>query len=307
MQQRFAPLLVIFAGCCWATMGVFVRLFNEWGLFTIQIVTVRTIVTVFIFALLILIQDRNLFRIKLKDIPYFLGTGCFGVALFNLCYYNTIAVSSLSIAAILLYTAPIFVMIFSVPLFGEKMTGRKLTALALAFAGCVLVSGILTGGSAGLTLKAFVIGIISGIGYALFTVFSKYAVERGYTGTTITFYTFVLASGPCIALADFGQITGAMAAGGVPIILLMIVFGLITTLIPNLAYLQGLKYVETGKASIMASIEPVMATLFGLVLFAEVPTIRSFAGMCLVVDAIVLLNLKEKSAPQPEGKQEDAT
>lgn len=55
----------------------------------------------------------------------------------------------------------------------------------------------------------------------------------------------------------------------------------------------------TGKASIMASIEPVMATLFGLILFKEVPTIWGFAGMCLVVASIVLLNLKVK--PEPAG------
>lgn len=294
MQQRFAPLFVVLAGSCWGTTGIFVRLFNEWGLFAMQIATVRTIVSVIIFALLIFIKDRNLFRIKLKDIWCFVGTGCFGTALYNLCYYRTIAVSSLSIAAILLYTAPIFVMIFSVPLFGEKLTSRKLVALALAFGGCIMVSDVLPSGAVGLTGKAFVIGILSGISYAIYTVFSKYAVARGYTGTTTTFYTFAFAFIPCVLLADFGQITGAAKTGGAMAVLLMIAFAVVTTLIPNLSYLEGLKYVETGKASIMASIEPVTATLFGLILFREVPMIWGFAGMCLVVSAIVLLNLKTK-------------
>ncbi len=257
-----------------------------------QVLTVRVVVSVVTFGILILIQDRNLFRIKIKDIPYFLGTGSFGIAFFNLCYYNTIAVSSLSVAAILLYTAPIFVMIFSVPLFGEKMTVRKITALALAFAGCVLVSGILTGASAGLTPKAFAIGIMSGIGYAIYTIFSKYAVKKGYSGATINFYTFAFASITCIALADFGQITDAMTEGGISVIILIIAFGLITTLIPNLAYVQGLKYVETGKASIMASIEPVVASVFGFIIFAEVPTIYGILGMVSVIGALVLLNIK---------------
>lgn len=304
MQQRFAPLFILFAGCCWGSMGIFVRHFNGWGMFSIQIATVRTIGAVAVFALVILVKDRSLFKIKLKDLWCFVGAGFLGVVLFNLCYFNTIAASSLSIAAILLYTAPIFVMLFSVPLFGEKLTGRKLVALALAFGGCIPVSGILTSGAAGIPLKVFVIGILAGIGYAFFTIFSKYAVERGYTAMTTTFYTFVSALVPCVFLADFGQISDAVKAGGTSVISAILACALITIVIPNLSYLQGLQYVETSKASIMASIEPVMATLFGLVLFSERPTIWGFAGMCLVVAAIVLLNLKTKHEGEQEPEQE---
>lgn len=269
-------------------------MFNEWGLFALQIAAIRTIVSVIIFALLIFITDKDLFRIKLKDIWCFIGTGCLGTALYNFCYYRTIAVSSLSIAAILLYTAPIFVAILSVPLFGEKLTGRKLTALALAFGGCLMVSGVLTSGAEGLTGQVFAIGILSGMSLAFYTVFSKLAMELGYTSSTTSFYTFAFALIPCIFLADFGQITGAVKTGGTMAILLMIAFGVVTTLIPNLSYLTGLKYVETSKASIMSSIELVMATLFGLLLFREIPTFGTTAGMCLVVLSIVLLNLKTK-------------
>lgn len=47
-------------------------------------------------------------------------------------------------AAILLYTAPAIVMVLSYFLFGEKMTKRKLLSLVMTFAGCMLVTGILT-------------------------------------------------------------------------------------------------------------------------------------------------------------------
>lgn len=294
MQKKFSSLFVILAGTCWGTSGIFVRLFNELGLYAMQIATVRTIFSALIFAILIFIKDRNLFKIRLKDIWYFMGAGFFGIALFNFCYYETIEVSSLSIAAILLYTAPIFVMIFSVPLFGEKLTGRKLTSLALSFSGCIMVSGVLTGGAAGLTGEAFVIGIVSGISYAFYTIFSKYAVARGYSGMTVTFYSFVLALIPCMIMADYEQIITSVESGGAVSVMLMIAFSVFTSLIPNLSYVEGLKYVETGKASIMSSIETVMATLFGLILFKEMPTVWGISGMCLVVTSIVLLNLKTK-------------
>lgn len=180
-SAAIGPLLIIIAGSCWGTAGIFVRLFNEWGMFALQIATVRTIVSAIIFALLIFITDRNLFKIKLKDIWCFIGTGCLGTALYNFCYYKTIALSSLSVAATLLYTSPIFVAIFSVLLFGEKMTVRKLVALALAFGGCLMVSGVLNSGAEGLTGKAFAIGILSGMSYAfLYNIFQVCGDVRLY-------------------------------------------------------------------------------------------------------------------------------
>ncbi|MDD2217583.1 MAG: DMT family transporter [Eubacteriales bacterium] len=291
MQRKFAQLFIILAGCCWASSGIFVRELNDMGLYSMQIVEVRSIFTFAIFALLILIKDRGLFRIKLKDIWCFIGTGCLGIAFFNYCYYQTIQVSSLSVAAILLYTAPIFVMLISAPLFSEKLTKRKLVALAMAFAGCLLVSGILQGETL-LTPEAFLVGILSGIGYALYTVFSKYTVEKGYNAITTTFYTFAFAIIACLIFSDSKQIVEVMYEGGTFAVAFMILFALISTVIPSLSYLTGMKYIEAGKVAVIASIEPVVATIFGFFVFAEKPTVLGFAGMILVVSAIIMLNLK---------------
>ncbi len=56
-------------------------------------------------------------------------------------------------------------------------------------------------------------------------------------------------------------------------------------------YTYGLSGLDNGKASIMASIEPVVATIFGFVIYGETLTFLSAAGIILVLGAIVLLNL----------------
>ncbi|SCM78473.1 membrane hypothetical protein [uncultured Sporomusa sp.] len=83
------------------------------------------------------------------------------------------------------------------------------------FGGCIMVSGVLAGGVAGVTANAFASGIVAGMSYALYTIFSQYAVERGYSSMTTTFYTFAFALISCVLLVDFGQITGAVKTGGV--------------------------------------------------------------------------------------------
>ena len=74
----------------------------------------------------------------------------------------------------------------------------------------------------------------------------------------------------------------------------MIAFGLVSTVFPYLAYTLGLEYVENGRASIIASVEPVVATLFGVFVFREKLTLMNLLGMILVLGAIVLCNTKRK-------------
>lgn len=69
---------------------------------------------------------------------------------------------------------------------------------------------------------------------------------------------------------------------------------LITAVIPFLAYTPGLEKVEASKAGIIATIEPMVATLIGIIVFSEPLTIMSGAGIVLILTAVIILNLKRK-------------
>ena len=60
--------------------------------------------------------------------------------------------------------------------------------------------------------------------------------------------------------------------------------------LPYLLYTYGLSGTEIGKAAVMASTEPVVATLVGIVLYHEKLTLSGALGVILVVAAIVVLN-----------------
>ena len=72
---------------------------------------------------------------------------------------------------------------------------------------------------------------------------------------------------------------------------------LITAVIPFLAYTIGLESVEASKAGIIATIEPMIATLIGIIVFSEPLTFMSGAGILLILSAVVILNLKQGSSP----------
>ena len=292
MAKKRYTAAVLAAGTLWGFMGFFRRTLDTMGLSASNCIAVRCIVAAILFAITMLIADRKAFKIKLRDAWCFVGCGIVSLLVFGLCYFQAMDYMSLSNAAILLYTAPCFVIIISAVLFKEKITPKKIAAMLMAFAGCCLVSGIGTGDE--ISAIGLVLGLCSGLCYALYSIFSRFAINRGYSSFTINFYSCLLAG------------IGATAVGGtdfIPLIsltpsnlLFAVATGLVTCFLPYLLYTYGLIGIENGKASIMASIEPVVATLCGVFIYNEGLTVMSTVGILLVLSAIVLL--KEKSTTE---------
>ncbi|MBO6166370.1 MAG: DMT family transporter [Eubacterium sp.] len=287
-----SKLLIMLAGILWGCMGLFVRPFNDKGLNSWDIVFLRAMLTTVFMALILVIKDKSLFKIKMKDIWCFLGTGLLSIVFFNLCYFKEITITSLSVAAILLYTAPAFVMVISAFCFKERLTKLKVLALILSFTGLIFVTGVLGGGER-LTVKTLFIGLGAGLGYALYSIFGRYALERGYNSYTISFYTFLFATAATMFFASPLEVASVVTSSSGSVVL-AIIFVLISTVVPYLVYTIGLKSVENGQASIIASIEPVIATLNGIIWFSEKMTIGVVIGIILVLSGIVISNIKMK-------------
>lgn len=296
---------ILLAGTCWGSIGIFVRRFNDLNLVSMDIVAVRSVFTVIFMAIFLAIYDRRLLKIRFRDIWCFIGTGIVSMVFFNYCYFRLIEISSLSVAAVMLYTAPVFVMLMSAVLFHEKITPVKVIALVATFVGCCCVTGVV-GSSVHLSLPAILLGLGAGLGYALYSIFGRYALERGYHSFTINLYTFLFAALACAPLVDTGKIF-SVCTSSVSMGVFSVLCGLITTVIPYITYNFGLAGVETGKAAIIASIEPVVATLIGVFVFHENLTTGNVIGIALVLAAIVMCNLPGRDTGsvrnKPSGKE----
>ncbi len=293
LTKGVAIAAVLAAACLWGTTGMFIRRFNEMGLTSLQIVFLRAVVTALCMLAVILLTDRSLIRVRLRDLWLFMGNGILSLLFFNFCYFRTIEVSSMGIAATLLYTSPAFVALMSTWLFKEKFTGRTALALLLDFAGAVLVSGVVTGGQL-LTLPGLLLGLASGFFYALYSIFTRFALVRGYHSVTITFYTFLFTSLGGAIIADHGEIAASVGQHGASVLWFVCLYALVTTVLPYTFYNTGLQKVENSYASVIASIELVCAAAFGLIAFGEVPDIYGIFGILLVLAAVAVLNLHRK-------------
>lgn len=253
-----------------------------------DIVGLRAWVTTTALLIFLFFYNKNFLKIKLRDLWCFFGTGICSILFFNFCYFKAMEFVSLSVAAVLLYTAPAIVMVLSYFLFGEKLTKRKVLALAMTFVGCVLVTGVLTD-TGSIPVTGIWIGLGAGLGYALYSIFSRYALEKGYHSLTITFYTFLFTSIGSFILSDVKQV-GFTVIQNTNALLLSLILGIFFTFIPYLTYTLGLRYVENGKASIFASVEPITATLVSVLMFRESLSLTGIIGIILVLVSLVICN-----------------
>lgn len=302
-MKKMASLSVLTAGTLWGTMGIFVRHLNAVGLAALEVVQVRILTGLAVVGLYLLLFQRALFRVKLRDLWCFAGTGVISLLLFSWCYFTAMNHTSIAVAAVLLYTAPIFVMLMSLILFREPISGRKVLALLLAFSGCVLVSGLGSGDA--VSLKGLLFGLGAGFFYALYSIFGRYAVNRGYQSWTITFYTFLFCSAGCAFFADW-ELIGAAVAADRGLSVWILVMGVVTAFLPYVLYAFGLQNMESSRASILASIEPVVGAVVSVLVFRETVTAAAVFGILLVLGAIAVLSVPGKPFPKGRKPQDPA-
>ena len=173
-----AYLNIITAAALWGCIGVFLKLLTAAGFTSMEGVAIRALAACLIYGGFLALTNPGALRICPKDWYYFFGTGVCSLLFFNWCYFNAISRSSMSVAAVLLYTAPVFVTLMSALFFHEAITPLKLLALAVTFAGCALVTGLFPLGQEPVSLGTILFGLGSGFGYALYSIFSKFALKK---------------------------------------------------------------------------------------------------------------------------------
>ena len=289
MKKYVGIIFVLIAGLLWGTMGVFVKFFTARNFTSIDTALVRVGIAAILLLSFNLIKNPKLLKIKLKHIWCFIGSGCLSLLFFSLCYFETIVQSSMSVAAVLLYIAPVFVMLMSRVVFKTRITLVKVVAIVLSVLGCALVSGIV-GYSESISMTALLLGLGSAFGYSLYSIFSKFALQFGYPSITVTTYTFVFAALGLLFFADVDFVI-ANTFTGVSTGIMTILAGLVSGALPYIFYTKGLEKTEPGKASVVASVEPVFATVISVVFYDEHLSVLQSVGIALVIISIVLIEM----------------
>ncbi|WP_020003880.1 DMT family transporter [Brachyspira innocens] len=289
MLKKIVPIFPILAGILWGATGIFIRKSTELSMNNITIVSSKAVTASVIMFVSIFLYNKSLIKIHLKDIFIFISAALIGMLGVNIFFNESVSFLSLSLAAVLLSLSPIFVLLLSYFLYKEKITLKKLISIILAFFGCILVSNIVKS-EVKISLWGVISGLLAAFSYALYSIISKKAMLKGYHSLTITLYAFIFIAIITAPFSDWNLIIDLIKKDN-NIFIFIILHSLLVLILPYVFYTVSLNYMDTGKASILASCEPIAASVFGIIFFNEIPNIFSVVGIILTITALTLLSI----------------
>jgi DME family drug/metabolite transporter len=272
-------LFIISAATCWGLIGIFSSLAFSQGIGPMEVAFWRAVLTWFLFGTQAVIKKET--RIERKDFPLFFIFGLLGISLFYISYQFAVKTGGAAFASVLLYTAPAWVVACSFFIYKEKLTLLKSLAVVLVILGVFLISktGGNNQGNAPIGWIAIVSGLAAGFSYSLYYTIGKYFSTR-YSSANL--FLWVL---PIGALGTLPFVTFSHKSPMAWAALLAIVF--ISTFLANYCYYQGLKYLEAGRASIVATCEPVVAAVTAYFFLGEYFTLMGYLGTGLILIAVI--------------------
>lgn len=294
-HNRIILALPVLAGVLWGSAGTFVRTLSAYGMDPETLMFTRVLFGTLLLGLGLLIYDRNLLKVKFRDLGLMLGCGFTGMLGLNICYIRAVEDLSLSLAAVLLSLCPVFVIFLAAVLFKEKITKKKVMCTVMALVGCFLVSGIMEADGLAWTWTGILLGLGSAIFYAMYSIISKITMERGYSVFTIIFYSVLLVLLLLAPFVDYEMFGNYMEEKTVQHTLFLITYAICTSILPYILFTYAMQHAETGKVSILASGgEPTAAAIFGMLLFAEMPSVLTVAGLVITIAALAILCYEEE-------------
>jgi len=214
-------------------------------------------------------------------------------------YFVSIAEGSVAVAVTLMYCAPVFVYLVSFALKLERPTAPKWVAIGVVMLGIMLLTRIDDIGAGGVTPMGVGAGLLSGLSYTLFIFGFKYASPHG-SPQAILVVAFAVLAAVLIGPSDADQ---AVAVLGTPSWPLFAVLGVLGAGLSFLLYIVGLHHSAPALSSIVAMVEPVTASLFGVVVLNERLVGSQILGMALILATVTALSVHARA----RGESDDAT
>lgn len=141
-----------------------------------------------------------------------------------------------------------------------------------------------------LNFQGVAVGLGAGLAFALLNVSSRYALYKIEPFTAV-FYLFLF-GGVFLSFFSLPWIIFNVISLSVPVIFSLTGIVIIAIFLAYILFLSGLSYLEAGKASIAAAIEPAIAILLAFLFLGERLLLPQYLGVLLVLTGIMILSLK---------------
>jgi drug/metabolite transporter (DMT)-like permease len=212
--------------------------------------------------------------------------GVGGLLTNNFLYFEAIHLTGVAAALLLQYQAPVLVALYGLLFQGQRFTRRLALSLVLTTTGCVLVVRVYDPASIQLNL----VGVLAGVGTAFafaFYILTSRAALKFMRPWTLVAYGYLAASLVWVLIVPPWRIVSLDLPGEIWGAFLLI--ATVGTVIPFGLFINGLKHLPPTQASILAMLEPVIATLAAYLMLGETLLPMQILGGALVLVGVTMV------------------
>ena len=292
-RPRLGYLLAAVAALMFAVNGSIAKLLLEDGISAAHLSQLRVTVSFLLLAGALALVDRGRLRIARADVPRMAWLGLAGLAIVQFSYFLAIERLPISVALVIQFTGPLLVLLWLRTVHGRRLRPSLYGAVALSVAGSALVVEVYDAGSIDGLGIAF--SLVAAVTFAIYLIGFEHAGHSYDAFTTLTwglgFATlFWLLVSPLwtFPIGDLDSLRNVALALGVVVI---------GTLGPFLLNVSALRHLPAARVGVVATLEPVLATIVAWAVHDEALTGIQIAGGLLVVAAVAWV---QSHAPSPE-------
>ena len=286
---RLGYIYVALAAVLFAVSGTSAKFLFHSGITPFQLIQLRTTLAFTCLLIWLCLRHSALLKISLKDLPYFVALGVFGIGAAQFLYLFAISKINVAAAILLHYTGPVFVALYVVFIQRQKIGGISVLAVCGTLAGCYLVVGAYSLQLLALNRIGIISGLLAAVAFAVYSVLGDYGMRK-YTSWTVLLYGMLFAALMWNILhPPLEAVLHRYSAVQWGWILFIGIFG---TILPFGLYFEGIKKIRPTPASITATLEPISAGVIASIFLGEVLGPLQIIGGFIVIVSIILLQWK---------------
>jgi drug/metabolite transporter (DMT)-like permease len=276
------PTILFVASVFFGSSALFIRFASEAT--AISLTFFRLLIAVVVIVLFA-VSRHNLTSLGKRDLLLVLLSGSM-LSLHFATFILAVKETTVANATFLVNTSPIMLAVLSPIAIRERTTSREIVAVVVATLGILIVA------NPGNGFRAFGIGDLSALLAAFFvavySLVGRHLRTRGVNTACYTSYVYATATAVSLVMVGFspGQ---TFKPYDIQNILAILGLGIIPTALGHTLYNYALGSVKAVTANLFPLLEPIIASLFAIVLFAEIPTIVQVAGYTLILVAVVIV------------------
>lgn len=286
-------LFIFLAGAGWGTGGIWITQMGKLGASSLMTGFTGHLFALPMLAIAILATlGTDGFKISKRGLLFSIIMGVVTKGFFKMAYDTTIATVGVSTGAVLLYTAPVFVAILSMLVFREKLYANNYVALGMNLVGVFLMVTLGNFSTLNIAPLGVILGFTSAFLHASNTIMAKLAGDTD-DSLTMAFYMLVFST---IIQGIFAQPwtpTNINLLTSGSFLFWAVINAFVTGAMANLLYLKGMSTsIDASKAPIISSVEVIVASLSGVIIFGEAMNWIGLLGIFLMLGSIYLMNMK---------------